>query len=85
MADQADEHEPAIDRATDWLNDHLRPYIGPPPLGPYGPDAPELESTKPCPICSFPMNEHRKETDPVSGHCYLHHPTYAFPDSLEVT
>jgi hypothetical protein len=79
------DHEPLVDRATDWLNDHLRPYIGPPPLGPYDPESKELESSKSCPICGFPISEHRRETDPESGHCYLYHPTDEFPGPLQVT
>ncbi|PVZ94629.1 hypothetical protein DDQ50_13120 [Amnibacterium flavum] len=42
------------------LNDRLRPYIGPPQLGPYdevaAPAAPPA-----CPLCGFPMSEHRIE------------------------
>lgn len=84
MTDQDSESEPFIDRATDWLNDKLRPYIGPPPLGPYGPESTEPESAKPCPVCGHPINEHRVEVDPDTGHTYLHHPDAEFPGTLQV-
>lgn len=56
----------------DRLNRTLFPYIGPPPLGPYG--EAELPSTraKPCPLCGHPMSEHeieRRENRPTSIHC----------------
>lgn len=84
MTDQEGESEPIIDRATDWLNDKLRPYLGPPPLGPYDPESTEPESEKPCPICGYPINQHRAEVDPETGHTYLHHPSAEFPGTLQV-
>lgn len=43
---------------TNWLNAKLRPYIGPPPIGPF--DEPELAPTQEaaCPICGFAMSAH---------------------------
>jgi hypothetical protein len=65
-------HEPLIDRATEWLNNKLFPYIGPPALGPYDKESTEPVSDRSCPICGYPMGEHRKEES--DGHVYLHHP-----------
>ena len=54
----------------DRLNNLLRPYIGPPPLGPYD-QAPEVHPTG-CPICGMPMAEHvveRTDNRPTRLHC----------------
>jgi len=43
---------------TNWVNAKLRPYIGPPPLGPY--DEPPLPpvAAAACPMCGNPMAQH---------------------------
>jgi hypothetical protein len=41
------------------LNRRLFPYIGPPPLGPYDQPAPPAAESRPCPLCSAPMSQHR--------------------------
>lgn len=56
----------------DRLNSALLPYIGPPPLGPYG--EPELPppAASGCPICGRAMNEHdieRRDGRPTKVHC----------------
>jgi hypothetical protein len=76
--------EPRLSRAIDWLNEKLLPYLGPPPLGPYGPETLEQVSLRPCPICGHPIQEHRVEVDEATGHCYLHHPDENFTDVLQV-
>jgi hypothetical protein len=43
------------------LNGALRPYIGPPPLGPYGEAPLPPTGPKPCPLCGAPMDEHTVE------------------------
>ncbi len=43
----------------DRLNNRLRPYIGPPPLGPYGQE-PEVHD-KGCPLCGKAMAGHEFE------------------------
>ena len=57
---------------ADKLNALLLPYIGPPPLGPYGeaPLPPVRESA--CPMCGAAMSEHdveRREGRPTQVHC----------------
>jgi hypothetical protein len=42
----------------DRLNALLMPYIGPPPLGPYGEPPLPPTAAKPCPICGQPMSLH---------------------------
>ena len=66
--------EALIDRATDWVNDRLLPFLGPPALGPYGPESTQPMSEKTCPICQRPMGEHVEEISASTGHHYLHHP-----------
>jgi hypothetical protein len=54
----------------DRLNNRLRPYIGPPPLGPYD-QAPEVH-VKPCPLCGAAMAGHGFEHrvgKPTLMHC----------------
>lgn len=76
-------HEPLIDRATDWLNHKLFPYIGPPTLGPYDEESAEPVSDRACPICGYPMGEHVKEVS--DGHVYLHHPDGDAAGVMEVS
>jgi len=76
--------EPAIDRAVDWLNAKLYPYIGPADLGPFETITDLMESSHPCPICAHPMMDHPSEFDPETGHHFLHHPDPAFPDVMEI-
>lgn len=57
---------------ADKLNMLLVPYIGPPPLGPYGeePLPPTRESA--CPMCGIAMAGHeieRREGRPTKLHC----------------
>jgi hypothetical protein len=61
----------------DRLNGALLPYIGPPPLGPYG-EAP-LPSTaaKPCPLCGEPMVAHEIERGEGRAATRIHCPTAA--------
>ena len=84
MSSKKGSHDALIDRATDWLNDKLMPYIGPPALGPYDAESSEPASSKPCPICLHPMKEHRAEWDTETGHLYLHHPDAEFPGEMQV-
>jgi len=42
----------------DRLNGALRPYIGPPPLGPYNEEPLPPVADKACPLCGRPMDEH---------------------------
>ena len=54
------------------LNRALFPWIGPPPLGPYG--EPELPPTadQACPLCTQPMSGHvieEREGRPTKLHC----------------
>lgn len=54
------------------LNVALFPWIGPPPLGPYGePELPPI-ANKPCPLCAQPMSTHlieEREGRPTKLHC----------------
>ncbi|UCR88100.1 hypothetical protein [Mycetocola spongiae] len=43
---------------TNWLNGKLRPYIGPPPLGPFNEEPLPPTAQAPCPICGNVMSEH---------------------------
>ena len=43
---------------TNWLNNSLRPYIGPPPLGPYNEDPLPPATASACPLCGRLMSEH---------------------------
>ncbi|GGF05326.1 hypothetical protein [Mycetocola zhadangensis] len=43
---------------TNWLNNSLRPYIGPPPLGPYNEDPLPPATSSACPICGSLMSDH---------------------------
>jgi hypothetical protein len=76
-------HEPLIDRATDWLNEKLSAPLGPADLGPFGEPADPPEADRPCPICHFPMGQHRVEVDPADGRVYLHHPDLRIHEVLE--
>ncbi|MEO6201551.1 MAG: hypothetical protein ABIX44_10355 [Cryobacterium sp.] len=64
-------------RLTDWLNRTLLPWIGPPPLGPYGEPseaellAEQLQAT--CPICRQLMSLH--EVDRSGERTMIYHPT----------
>lgn len=56
----------------DRLNNRLRPYIGPPPLGPYGQAPLPSTQAKLCPICGRAMSDHeieRRENRPTQVHC----------------
>jgi hypothetical protein len=56
----------------DKLNNSLRPYIGPPPLGPYGEAELPPVAASGCPICGRIMAEHdieRREGRPTKVHC----------------
>ena len=81
--DDKTRREPLIDRAADWLNEKLSPSMGTADLGPFGepPDPPE--AVRPCPICLYPMGEHRVEVDPEGGRVYLHHPDLRIHEVLE--
>jgi hypothetical protein len=79
-----DEAEPLIERATDWLNEKLYPYLGPPDLGPSDPVSTVPESSHPCPICGHPMVEHPVEFDEETGHRFLQHPDDRFTDLMEI-
>ncbi len=54
------------------LNAALFPWIGPPPLGPYGePELPPVSGMA-CPLCERPMSEHtttKREGRPTLLHC----------------
>jgi hypothetical protein len=56
----------------DRLNGALRPYIGPPPLGPYGEAPLPPTAAKACPLCGLPMADHRfdRSTDHNSTRMY---------------
>ncbi|MCU1424996.1 MAG: hypothetical protein JWM51_1287 [Microbacteriaceae bacterium] len=56
----------------DRLNGALRPYIGPPPLGPYGEPPLPPSAGKACPLCGQPMADHRfdRSTDHNSTRMY---------------
>jgi hypothetical protein len=43
---------------TNWLNNRLRPYIGPPPLGPYNEEPLPPASESACPLCGQAMSLH---------------------------
>jgi hypothetical protein len=57
----------------DRLNRMLLPYIGPPPLGPYGEDSLPPAGSRPCPLCGQPMDDHQIERGegrvPTRIHC----------------
>lgn len=57
---------------TNWLNNRLRPYIGPPPLGPYGEDALPPASESACPLCGQAMSLH--DVDRTGVKTQLHCP-----------
>jgi hypothetical protein len=82
-SDDSTTHEPLIDRATDWLNKKLEPTLGPPDLGPFGEPADPPEAVRPCPICHYPMGEHRVEVDPQDGRVFLHHPDLSIHEVME--
>lgn len=42
----------------DRLNGALLPYVGPPPLGPFGEEPLPPTAAKPCPLCGAAMSEH---------------------------
>jgi len=42
----------------DRLNNRLRPYIGPPPLGPYDAEPTPPTAGGTCPLCGSPMDSH---------------------------
>jgi hypothetical protein len=56
----------------DRLNGALIPYIGPPPLGPYGEDELPPTAGKACPLCGALMSEHRfdRSTDHTATRMY---------------
>jgi hypothetical protein len=76
------QREPLIDRATDWINDKLEGPLGPADLGPFGEPADPPEEVRPCPICHYPMGEHRVEVD-AHGGVFLHHPDLRIDEVLE--
>jgi hypothetical protein len=80
--DDPSPHEPAIDRAVEWLNEKLEPVLGAADLGPFDepPDPPE--AVRPCPICHYPMGEHRVEVD-ADGRVFLHHPDLSIHEVME--
>ena len=57
---------------ADRLNALLVPYIGPPPLGPYGePPLPPTQQSA-CPMCGVVMSAHeveRRDGRPTKLHC----------------
>jgi hypothetical protein len=56
------------ERAAEWLDAKLLPVLGPPPLGPYGQEAPRTEAAT-CPLCTRRIDEHTLERD--HGHAFL--------------
>jgi len=81
-SEEPPKREPLIDRATEWLNEKLEPALGPPDLGPFGEPADPPEPVRPCPICHYPMGEHRVEIDD-EGRVFLHHPDLTIHEVLE--
>jgi hypothetical protein len=56
----------------DRLNRRLLPYIGPPPLGPYGEEPLPPTQAKACPLCGRAMADHdveRRPDRPTQLHC----------------
>ena len=56
----------------DRLNRRLLPYIGPPPLGPYGEEPLPSTQAKACPLCGRAMADHdveRRPDRPTRLHC----------------
>ncbi|MDQ1527746.1 MAG: hypothetical protein QOG18_2359 [Microbacteriaceae bacterium] len=54
------------------LNRRLFPYLGPPPLGPYGEAPLPPVRDKACPLCGHPMADHeieRRDGRPTQIHC----------------
>jgi hypothetical protein len=56
------------ERAAEWLDAKLLPVLGPPPLGPYGQEAPRTDAAT-CPLCTRRIDEHAMERD--HGHAFL--------------
>jgi hypothetical protein len=56
------------ERAAEWLDAKLLPVLGPPPLGPYGAEAPRTEAAV-CPLCGSRIDQHARQRD--HGHAYL--------------
>ena len=56
----------------DRLNGALRPYIGPPPLGPYNEEPLPPTEDKACPLCGKPMalHEFTRSTDHTATRMY---------------
>jgi len=56
----------------DRLNGALRPYIGPPPLGPYNEEPLPPTQAKACPLCGQPMSLHEftRSTDHTATRMY---------------
>ncbi|MGN6425337.1 hypothetical protein [uncultured Leifsonia sp.] len=55
-------------RAAEWLDAKLLPVLGPPPLGPYGPETARTEAAT-CPLCGARIDLHVMERD--HGHAFL--------------
>lgn len=55
-----------------WANAKMLPYIGPPPLGPYGEEPLPPTSGSNCPLCGHLMSEH--EIDRTGPRTQLHCP-----------
>jgi hypothetical protein len=81
-----DPEESKLQAATEWLNDKLLPYLGPPALGPYDQaelDPPEVVTEALCPICGHPMGTHTVEMTTSRGTIYLRHPDDTFHEVME--
>jgi hypothetical protein len=55
-------------RTAEWLDAKLLPVFGPPPLGPYGPEAAKTQAVT-CPLCGKRIDEHTSQRD--DGHAFL--------------
>jgi hypothetical protein len=78
--------ESKLEAVTEWLDDKLLPYLGPPALGPYDKsevDPPEVIAEALCPICGHAMGAHIIETTTNHGTIYLRHPDDSFPELME--
>ncbi|MGA0568012.1 hypothetical protein ACO2Q7_11815 [Rathayibacter sp. KR2-224] len=80
-----DHKESKLEKAVEWLDEKLFPYLGPPALGPY--DKPEVDppatlDAVPCPICGQLMSAHITEVA-EDGRRFLRHPDERFRASME--
>ena len=59
---------PRAERVAEWLDAKLLPVLGPPPLGPYGPEETRTEAAV-CPLCGSRIDEHEVQRD--EEHAFL--------------